>query len=330
MLAALAGCASEPAESSGPVEPSGLYKQRMRELVIALSQHAHSLDPEFIVIPQNGNELLTQDGTADGATADQYIKAIDGIGREDLFYGYSADNRKTPEQEVAYMLPFLELAAENNLSVLVIDYCWQRSKIDDSYRKNSEAGFVSFAAPRRNLTVIPSHPRPLPGKNELDIQRLSEVQNFLFLLNYEEFSSKKSFLAALRRTDYDLLVIDAFIDDNGELQWLEREDVESLKVKADGGRRLVISYLSIGEAEDYRYYWDKSWSRSAPAWLEGENPNWKGNYKVRYWDPEWQRILYGQEDSYLDGIIERSFDGVYLDLIDAFYYFENLPREAGD
>ena len=25
-----------------------------------------------------------------------------------------------------------------------------------------------------------------------------------------------------------------------------------------------------------------------PAWLERENPDWDGNYKVRYWHPDWQ------------------------------------------
>jgi cysteinyl-tRNA synthetase len=92
----------------------------------------------------------------------------------------------------------------------------------------------------------------------------------------------------------------------------------------------VLAYLSIGEAESYRYYWHREWDRlgdgvpdaGAPAWLEGENPQWRGNYKVRYWDPGWRSILYGRSDAYLDGIISRGFDGVYLDLVDAYLYFE--------
>ncbi len=44
--------------------------------------------------------------------------------------------------------------------------------------------------------------------------------------------------------------------------------LRALKRKPDGGRRLVLAYLSIGEAEDYRAYWDQSWvvkSRAAAA-----------------------------------------------------------------
>lgn len=334
LLVCTGGCASGPLEAARPADPSDpiLYKQRMRELVISLSRYARSLNPEFFLIPQNGNELLTVDGKLNSAPALDYIQAIDGVGREDLFYGYTADNRETPEEAIRYMLPFLELALDNDLTVMVTDYCRQRSKIDDSYRRNDLQGFISFAAPRRDLTVIPGYPNPIFREHGRDIHRLAEAHNFLFLINPGAFSGKERFLSALRRTNYDLIVIDAFVDGQRGPEWLEPEDVRSLKTKTNGARRLVISYLSIGEAEDYRYYWDRSWDRNrdgrpdagAPDWLTGENPNWRGNYKVRYWESDWQAILFGSEESYLDQIITRGFDGVYLDIIDAFEYFENL------
>jgi cysteinyl-tRNA synthetase len=80
--------------------------------------------------------------------------------------------------------------------------------------------------------------------------------------------------------------------------------------------------MSIGEAEDYRFYWDESWNTDEPEWLEAENPDWEGNYKVRYWNSYWKSIIYGSQDAYLDKILAKGFDGVYLDIIDAFEYFE--------
>ena len=47
----------------------------------------------------------------------------------------------------------------------------------------------------------------------------------------------------------------------------------------------MIAYSSIGEAEDYRYYWRAEWEDDVPTWLAAENKDWKGNFKVRYWDP---------------------------------------------
>jgi cysteinyl-tRNA synthetase len=84
----------------------------------------------------------------------------------------------------------------------------------------------------------------------------------------------------------------------------------------------VFCYLSIGEAEDYRYYWQPDWNNNKPDWLGAENPDWAGNYKVKYWHKSWQDIIYGNNHSYLQKILDAGFNGVYLDIIDAFEYFE--------
>ena len=80
--------------------------------------------------------------------------------------------------------------------------------------------------------------------------------------------------------------------------------------------------MSIGEAEDYRYYWKDSWDSDTPSWIKNQNFSWRGNYKVEYWNAEWQDIIYRGPDNYLDKIMEAGFDGVYMDIIDAFEYFE--------
>ncbi|MBF0623401.1 MAG: endo alpha-1,4 polygalactosaminidase [Magnetococcales bacterium] len=90
---------------------------------------------------------------------------------------------------------------------------------------------------------------------------------------------------------------------------------------------MPLAYLSIGEAEDYRAYWQPSWSqpRSAPPWLGQTNPDWGGNHKVRYWDPSWRDEVLGP---YLDTIVGQGFKGVYLDIIDAFEYWAD-PANYG-
>jgi cysteinyl-tRNA synthetase len=70
--------------------------------------------------------------------------------------------------------------------------------------------------------------------------------------------------------------------------------VSQLKRKPDGGRRLAISYLNIGQAEDYRTYFPEIWKSRPPSWLIGADPEgWAGNFPVAYWNPEWQDILLG-------------------------------------
>jgi len=192
-------------------------------------------------------------------------------------------------------------------------------EISEYARLNTPAGYISFAANERELNNIPDYPGQIHGENNKHVTGLSETKNFLFLINSEEYSSKTDFANAITSTNYDLLIMDLFFDDNIEFS---PDEIALLKNKANGGKRLILSYMSIGEAEDYRYYWISSWHENTPFWLEGENPHWQGNYKVRYWEPEWQNIIFGNDNAYLDKIINAGFDGVYLDIIDAFEYFE--------
>jgi cysteinyl-tRNA synthetase len=188
----------------------------------------------------------------------------------------------------------------------VIDYCTTKAYVDSSYSKNERFGYISFSADRREVSSILSYPSQPYNVNSRNITDLWDAKNFLYILNPSGFSSKEEFLNALRNTDYDVLVIDMFY--NGEA--LRRDEVSSLKVKRNGGRRLVIAYMSIGEAEDYRYYWKEEWKKDPPEWLGEENSEWPGNY---------QDIILG----YTRRIVDAGFDGAYLDIIDAFEYWEN-------
>ena len=94
----------------------------------------------------------------------------------------------------------------------------------------------------------------------------------------------------------------------------------------------MLAYLSIGEAETYRYYWKWYWGWFfgvfAPRWLGGENPEWPGNYGVRYWQEGWQKIIFGGEDGYLERIVKAGFDGVYLDRVDEYVDMVREKRNA--
>ena len=121
-------------------------------------------------------------------------------------------------------------------------------------------------------------------------------------------------IVVLSQTDTDLLVIDyAETPVDGPMVPFTKSEIERLKTKPDGGRRIVLAYFSIGEAERYRYYWKPEYSIARPAWLVGANNNWPGNYRVRYWMDEWIEIIVRGQGSYLNRILDAGFDGVYLD-----------------
>lgn len=135
-------------------------------------------------------------------------------------------------------------------------------------------------------------------------------------------------IAVIAGAHPEIAVIDYSQDGGADTEFASAE-IDILR-SGMSGEKLAISYMSIGEAEDYRYYWQDSWKADRPAWLEQENSNWPGNYKVRFWDPEWQRVIFGTPDSYLDKIMAAGFDGVYLDIIDAYDYFTERDRGSAE
>ena len=294
------------------------YRQEMRQWVITISETAKAVDNNFIIIPQNCAPLFTDSGQADGAVQHDFIDAIDGVGQEGLSFGDGSYNSTTDKTRHELLGSLLRLGVYSNLSVLVTDYCDSQANIKTSKNYCTEHGFISFQA--QSISLTDTQADSISHRNTDNIHTLDDAQNFLFLLNPETYADKADYLAALSATNYDVLIIDAFFDGD---EMLTQEDVMQLKTKAVGGKRLIVSYLSIGEAEDYRYYWDSDWKNNPPAFLLDENPFWKGNYPVKYWDSTWQDIVALGENSYLNKIIKRGFDGVYLDIVDGYEAFED-------
>ncbi len=145
-------------------------------------------------------------------------------------------------------------------------------------------------------------------------------KSFGYVLQADSLAADKTTaVEKLASCGRDWLVLDAAFDD--ETPW-QTEDLDAIR-KAKAGRK-IIAYISIGEAEFYRPYWDKAWlkggkpSSAAPAWLGEENPDWEGNYRVRYWQAGWQEIML----PIIEDTMRKGFDGIYLDIVDGFETWE--------
>ena len=149
-------------------------------------------------------------------------------------------------------------------------------------------------------------------------------ESMAYVLQTENLGTRKAAVAKLAKSGSGLIVIDFAYDGSSEGKWTKSE-IDNIRAGKKG--RKVVAYISIGEAEDYRRYWRKSWDKNkdgvpdkgAPPFLNSVNPDWEGNYKVRYWNKEWQKIIL----KYIDEIIAQDFDGVYLDIVDGFEFYEH-------
>lgn len=178
------------------------------------------------------------------------------------------------------------------------------------------AAFIGLAGPASAQTATRANPFANAKSWAYQLKNLTAAQR-----------------ARIAASSYDVMVVD--YAESSDLQAettelpLTREQVAGMQKKPDGSKRTVIAYLSIGEAENYRYYWKPEWNRAAPSWKGPESKEWKNNFLVKYWDPSWQNIMFGNPQSYVDRILAAGFDGFYIDRADAYYRYGDT-KEARD
>src|ERR1039457_4358564 len=120
----------------------------------------------------------------------------------------------------------------------------------------------------------------------------SPPASFAYVLQADSLAkSKTEAVTKLAASERDWIVLDAGFSSDGP--WTA---ADLAAIRAGRAGRKVIAYLSIGEAEDYRVYWQSAWRTNAPAWLLAQNPEWKGNYRVKYWQADWQKIILADAD----------------------------------
>ncbi len=126
---------------------------------------------------------------------------------------------------------------------------------------------------------------------------------------------------ALVASDYDLLVIEPTRSNVGS----EGFDTAGLVRRLHERGKLVLAYVDIGEAEDYRTYWQDEWRAPStggpgiPDFLLATDPGgWSGDYPVAFWDERWKDIVIYDEGSLLDMALDDGFDGIYMDWVEAY------------
>ena len=304
--------------SSSTAAPRLSPEQEMVRLTTNLRSYATERNPHFQLVGNGAAGLLEVTKHEPESSVQELVNTLDGFLTESFFYTNDDD---TIGLQAPDMLDYLEAMMEKPMTagkaVWTLDYLPDGDDAAMDRAKGRARGYVSNTSETTALKDIPDG--NAQDENANDITTVKDARNFLILLNPENFSSREDYLASLAATPYDALVIDLYYDDEP----LTAEEVARLQQKPQGGRRLVLAYLSVGEAADYRSYWQDAWEGNAsrPSWIAKANPDWPGSYRVRYWTDEWRHILYGSETSYLDQILAAGFDGAFLDVMDAWQSF---------
>lgn len=138
---------------------------------------------------------------------------------------------------------------------------------------------------------------------------------------------------SLAASDYPLLVLEPG-HNFSESPYDTKAIVTALRFAPNGKRRILLAYIDIGQAEDYRNYWGDDWarptekSRGRPDFILTVDPDgWSGNYPAAYWREEWKELWLGKSGIIAE-LAELGFDGVYLDWVEG--YDDDHVRRAAD
>jgi len=167
----------------------------------------------------------------------------------------------------------------------------------------------------------PITPAP-PSTSNNRVQRLNNIETWMYQIQELNLDGAVELLAA---TNYPMLVIEPGHNFKLASDVYDTANILSqLRTAPDGTERLLLAYIDIGEAEDYRDYWQDEWI--APTETTGGTPDflitvdpdgWSGNYPVAYWRTEWQDLWLGST-GIISELAEMGFDGIYLDWVEAY------------
>jgi cysteinyl-tRNA synthetase len=165
-------------------------------------------------------------------------------------------------------------------------------------------------------------PAPVPAG---ELPSLDDVSQWLYILDVDLEPDTVDQIAA---SDHDMVVLDFIPSEENNTDYPMAEVVEQLHNAPHP--KLVIAYIDIGQAEEFRTYWEEGWGIGDPEWIVGEDPDgWVGNFPVAFWYDEYREIWLG-ESGILQQILDCGFDGVYLDWVEAYSDVSVMDIAQGD
>lgn len=281
------------------------YKGEMRNLIYEIRERAGD---EKIIIANGGIEIYYDDNKIN----EKFLNTVNGILVESTIYGFGGYNKKTPKDQQDIFFNLLSPLKKKDKEIILLEYVDSEKGKKEVKNILKETKFKGETPLSISLNSIYSPTRESGGKN---IKGIKDSNNMLILLNYEKFSSSEELVRILSYSNFDFLIIDPFVGK----EILTKEQVSKIKTRPDGTQRKVIAYMSLGEAETYRDYWDSKWGVGNPKWLIEENKNWANNYIVEFWNSDWKEIIKNMQLK----ISNSNFDGYFLDTIDSYQKFEN-------
>ena len=320
------------ANQTAPRGPSAAIvdlREEMRRFIQASAAFVRSQRADFAVVAEGGLDLLVKADEADRlktAPARAYMQALDGIVVPGLFFDNPAKPGEAPVPEkLEKRLALIENARAQRLKVMVVDFVKGSEDAEEAIRRASEHNFIPFPAlqPIDQINALPRFPARPYRENGESIVSFPGVRNFMIVNDSRPFGREDEYALKLHDTNFDAAIVNVF---HGRLP-LSATAVETLKYKKLGSRRLVLARVDISSISAGSFFWKPNWREGNPNFIDAPMAGEPDRHWIQYWRTNWQRIVTGNADSYLFGVIAQGFDGVVLAGLDAWRHFEGGPKD---
>ena len=133
--------------------PAPVARVQMIAFVSAISTYAKQRRPGFLIVPQNGEDL---------AEDDDYRRVIDGMAKEDLFFGETGDAKANNAAETHQTIGHLNRVKADGKPVFVVEYLTDPNLQRAAASQLKDLGYIALFA-ERGLKLPPltrSQPAP--------------------------------------------------------------------------------------------------------------------------------------------------------------------------
>lgn len=309
------------------------YRKAMRDNLLMLIRYAKAQNPAFKIITHEGQDLLTKSRWE--YDREGYNRArLEAEAKDDSFLFHHNFTEQEPKRYTdAYdYLQLVDAVALNNLycgkgkenqvaknhglSTITIEQCADQNALEGSQvsamiDKKITYGFTSLADAFNNTGDHNSL-----NDSSKNIEEVDDAQNILIITDDSRYSSKEAFVADLLKTNYDIIIMKPLFANH---ERFDAEDLRRLHFKRNGSKRMLIAELNVSETSPQDYFWQKDWAKGSPSWLVRESFSSPDGIIVRYWDPEWQKII----SRYFKDIVNEGFDGIFFTGVENYHYFED-------
>ena len=313
------------------------YRKDMRELVVSLADYGKSRNKGFQVLIHEGqylfdkslweyhrrgyNEIRQSKTLVDDFSFlnkelsgdDDKIKEISQFGS--LIDGVVINNHYCQNA------PVNDLIKDLNISVFSIEHCNSDEALDkaiaESFRDNIAIyPFIHIEEAFRNIAQ-----QLIINESAEGILSAQKARNINFLIDDEKFSTPYQMIDDIRNSNYDIIVIHPVFH---QKKPFTKEEVDMMKFKKNGARRLILAQYNVSEISELDYLWHKNWYKNRPTWIVDASFTTPNAYLVKYWTPEWHKL----SALYFRSIVDTAYDGVFLTGLENHAYFEfNKPLE---